>query len=158
MNPPFFVGPLAPGWAVQQPSFSALSTDYFLYNLLRPAGPLQTAAGTIDVRDVARALVLSLHAPPTAKVGKKRFLLSGEWYGDRKAVDYLAEVRPELKPRLSEAAKTADPVPKSNIDTSRAEELLGIKFTDWHKTVLEGVDNLLILEKEKEWKSQHVVN
>ena len=152
VNPPFFVGPMAPEWASPEPSLSALSTNFFLYDLLRPSGPQQLGPATIDVRDVATALILSLNAPPTSKVGRKRFLLSGEWYGARAAAEYLAEVRPDLRGRLSEAAKNAGPTKKINIDTSRAEEVLGLKFTDWHKTVLDGIESLL--ELEQDWKNQ----
>ena len=152
VNPPFFVGPMAPEWAVPAPALSALSTNYFLYDLLRRSGPEQLSPATVDVRDVATALVLALSAPPTSKVGRKRFPLSGEWYGARAAADYLAEVRPDLKGRLSEAAKNAGPTRKNVLDTSRSEEVLGLKYTDWHKTVLDGVEYLL--ELEENWKSQ----
>ena len=152
VNPAIFVGPMAPEWAAPAPALSALSTNFFLYDLVRPTGPEQMAPNTVDVRDVATALVRTLTAPPTSQVGRKRFPLSGEWYGSRAAADYLAEVRPDLRPRLSEAAKNAGPVKKSNIDTSRAEEVLGLKATDWHKTVLDGVESLLKLEQD--WKNQ----
>lgn len=135
-----------------EPSTSALSTNGFLYNLLRRDGPPLMHPSCIDVRDVARALVLSLTAPPTSKVGRKRLLLSGEWFAPAEAYAYVAEARPELKGRLSEVWKKAGPVPKSNVDTSRAKEVLGLEFTDWHKTVLDGVDALIALEKE--WISQ----
>lgn len=111
-----------------------------------------TGPSTVDVRDVAEALVLSLTAPPSSKVGRKRILMSGEWFGSKKAVDYIAEVRPELKGRLSEAAKASAPDRESNVDVSRAKEVLGIEFTDWRKTLIDAVDSLLALEEE--WASQ----
>lgn len=152
MNPPYFLGPFAPEWGTQEPGRSALSTNFFLQDLLRPDGPAPLGPSTIDVRDVARALVLDLTAPPTSQVGRKRFLMSGPWIAPAEVAAYIAEVRPELKDRLSEEWKKAGPIPKSNIDTSRVEEVLGLEFTDWHKTVLDGVDSFIALEKQ--WISQ----
>lgn len=152
VNPPFFLGPFAPEWKASEPGIAALSTNFFLYDMLRPNGPPMMRPAWIDVRDVARGLVLSLTAPPTSKVGQKRMIMSGEWFSLAEAANYVAEMRPGLKDRLSEAWKKAGPVPKSNIDSSRAKEVLGLEFTDWHKTILDGVDSIIALEKE--WKSQ----
>lgn len=104
------------------------------------------------MRDVARGLVLSLTAPPTTKVGRKRILMSGEWLVPREVAAYVAEQRPELKDRLSEAWKTSPVAVKNIIDTSRAKEVLGLEFTDWRKTVLDAVDS--IVATEKTWKAQ----
>lgn len=152
VNPPFFLGPMAPEWNASEPSISTLSTNYILYDLLRRNGPLRPHPSSVDVRDVARALVLSLTAPPTAQVGHKRILMSGEWFVPAEAVAYVAEARPELKGRLSEAWKKEVTTPTNNIDNSRAKEVLGLELTDWRKTVLDGVDSLIALETK--WKNQ----
>lgn len=143
---------MAPEWAAFEPSLSTLSTNYILYDLLRRNGPLKPHPSSVDVRDVARALVLSLNAPPTSQVGHKRILISGEWFAPADAVAYVAEARPELKGRLNEAWKKEVTVPKSNIDNSRLKEVLGLELTDWRKTVLDSVDNLIAIEKE--WKNR----
>ncbi|PSR78755.1 hypothetical protein PHLCEN_2v7290 [Hermanssonia centrifuga] len=152
VNPPFFYGPFAPGWAASEPGVSALSTNGLIYNLLRPDGPSLLHPAVIDVRDVARGLVLSLTAPPTSQVGQKRILMSGPWLSAQEATDYIAEVRPELKDQLSEAAKKSGPIPKHNIDTSRARDVLGLEFRPWKQTLIDAVDSIIAVEKE--WKSQ----
>ncbi|KAF7798667.1 hypothetical protein EIP86_009891 [Pleurotus ostreatoroseus] len=152
VNPPIFLGPFAPEWRASEPGVSALSTNTFIYDLLRLDGPVILPLGSIDVRDVARGLVLSLTAPPATKVGRKRIPMSGEWVVPRDVATYIAEQRPELKSRLSEAWKTGAPSMSNNIDTSRAKEVLGLEFTDWRKTVLDAVDS--VIATEKEWKTQ----
>lgn len=143
---------MAPEWDTIEPGPSALSTNHILYDLLRRNGTLRPNPSSVDVRDVARALVLSLNAPPTSQVGRKRILMSGEWFVPAEAVAYVAEMRPELKGRLNEAWKKEVMSPKNNIDNSRAKEVLGLELTDWRKTVLDGVDSLIALETE--WKSR----
>lgn len=143
---------MAPEWDTIEPGPSALSTNHILYDLLRRNGPLRPNPSSVDVRDVARALVLSLTAPPTSQVGRKRILMSGEWFVPAEAVAYVAEMRPELKGRLNEAWKKEVTSPKNNIDNSRAKEVLGLELTDWRKTVLDGVDSLVALETK--WKNQ----
>ena len=152
MNPTFFIGPFAPEWVPSKVDISSISTNRLIYNLISANGPGLPDPSTIDVRDVARASVLSLRAPPTSQVGRKRFLLSGEWFSGSQAVEYLEKTRPQLKDRLSEIARQSGPVPESNFDTSRVKEVLGFEFTDWHKTVDDAVDSLLALEKD--WLSQ----
>jgi len=155
VNPPFFFGPFAPGYRNPTASISALSTNSMIYNFIRPEGGIPPHPSHIDVRDVARGLVAALRSPPTSQVGRKRILMSGEWFSPKDAVDYIAEVRPELKGRLSEQAKAAGPVPKSTFNDGRAEEVLGLEFSSWKKTVIDAVDDLLRLEKE--WEAKGLV-
>ncbi|KAJ3556331.1 hypothetical protein NM688_g2082 [Phlebia brevispora] len=70
----------------------------------------------------------------------------------REAAEYIARERPELKDRISEVWKNADPVIENIIDASRAKEVLGLEFTDWRKTMLDAVDSVIAIEKE--WKAQ----
>ncbi|KAF7793308.1 hypothetical protein EIP86_004420 [Pleurotus ostreatoroseus] len=152
VNPTFFLGPFAPEWRASEPGINALSTNMFIYDLLRRDGPLIWWPCVIDVRDVARGLVLSLAAPPSAKVGRKRILMSGEWLVPREVAAYVAEQRPELKDRLSEAWKNDTQNPTNIVDNSRAIEVLGLRFTDWRKTVLDAVDS--VVATEKVWLAQ----
>ncbi|PSR78757.1 hypothetical protein PHLCEN_2v7292 [Hermanssonia centrifuga] len=130
-------------------NISALSTNSILYDLIRPDGPLPRSPGWVDVRDVAKALVVALRAPPASEVGRKRIIMGGEWFSP---MEYLAEVRPELKDRLSEEVKRAGPVPKSIIDNTRAKEILGMEVTPWKCTLVEAIDDIVRLEKE--WTSK----
>ncbi|KAL4243870.1 NAD(P)-binding domain superfamily protein [Abortiporus biennis] len=150
LNPPFFFGPYPPNYSNPDASRSALNTNGMIYALIRPHGNIPIHPSWIDVRDVAQAAVNALTAPPASKVGRKRIPLSGEWFSFKDAAKYVAEVRPELKNRISEQAKKAPPVSESQIDNSRAREILRIELTPWKKTVIDAVDDLL--ELEKEWK------
>ena len=120
-----------------------------IYDLLRPDGPTLARPRSIDVRDVARSLVNALTAPPASQVGRKRILMTGEWFSGKQAVDHIAEVRPELKDRLSEAAKRPVENPVTKIDNTRAREVLQLTdVTPWKKTVMDAVDDLLKMEGE----------
>lgn len=154
MNPPFFFGPFAPSYRNDNASRAALSTNSFLYSFLDPNGTAPPYPSSVDVRDVAKALVLGLKAPPASQVGRKRILLSGEWFSAKDAVELIASARPELRNRLAKAVFNAPPVPKCTLDLSRAKEVLGLEFTDWKDTVLAAVDDLVKLEAQ--WKAKGV--
>ena len=92
-------GPFAPGYRNPTASISALSTNGFIYGgILSPQGyppPTDLLIGRwIDVRDAARAAVLALTSPPQSAVGRKRILISGEWFSFGDAAEYIASVRP----------------------------------------------------------------
>jgi len=94
-------------------------------------------------------MINALSAP--TNVGRKRILMSGEWFSWKDAVELVATERPQLKDRLSVGARSAGPAPAvTPIDNTRAEEVLGLKFTPWKVTVIDAVDSLL--ELEKGWK------
>ncbi|EMD37595.1 hypothetical protein CERSUDRAFT_154320 [Gelatoporia subvermispora B] len=152
VNPPFFYGPFAPGFRAPEGNISSLSTNAFIYQLLNDGQPLAQLPAWVDVRDVAKACVLALSSSPASKVGRKRILLSGEWWGFKQAAEYLSEVRPELRDRINKAAWNAPPAPKSWVDTTRAQEVLGWKATPWHDSLVAAVDSLIKLEKE--WASK----
>lgn len=149
VNPPFFYGPFAPGWSNPEGSRSALSTNAMLYDLLCQDGPLPKRPTYIDVRDVARSLVNALDAPSTSQVGRKRILMTGEWFSAYEAVGYLSEVRPELRERMSKEAKRPTEKPVTKISNARAKEVLRLdEVTPWRKSVIDAVDDLVKLEAE----------
>lgn len=125
---------------------NALSTNLKLYNLLIPDSKDTTpAAGFVDVRDVARALVAGIKTP-----GRNRVLLSGEWFEYKDAVEYIASVRPELKARLPNILPTG--LTHGMIDNTRAQKVLGIPaVVPWKQSVIEVVDTLIKIEKD--WTS-----
>ena len=137
VNPPFFYGPFAPGWSNPEGSRSALSTNAMLYDLLRQDGPLPKRPTYIDVRDVARSLVNALDAPPTSQVGRKRILMTGEWFSAYEAVGYLAEVRPELRERMSMEARRPAEKPVTRISNERAREVLRLLMTGCERLFIE---------------------
>ncbi|KAI0341791.1 NAD(P)-binding protein [Trametopsis cervina] len=154
INPVFVYGPFAPEFDIPDGRFFSLSTNSQVYSLFRADLPLTYGIRWVDVRDVATAVLRSLTAPPTSEVGRKRFIMSGDpWPSAKEVAEYIAEARPELKERISPAALEAGgPAVKSIVDTSRAKEVLGLKFTDWKDTILSTVDSLLAFEKE--WKAK----
>ncbi len=102
---------------------------------------------TVDVRDVAKAHVLALTAPPTSQVGRKRLLVAGEGFLWKDAVDHLRAVRPELRERLPDPSE-AKKLEASTMDVSRTREVLGLdKYMDWRKTVEDSVDSFLSIER-----------
>lgn len=149
--PPFLFGPFAPGFHALDKS--VLSTNGFIYHgLLNKNGGLESLGPdwqpgvAVDVRDVAQALVGALISP--SNIGRKRVLISGEWFCFKDAAEWIAEARPELKDRLTVNADKFPPAGKTLIDNTRAKEILGIqRITPWRETVLAAVDDLLRVEK-----------
>jgi nucleoside-diphosphate-sugar epimerase len=128
---------------------NALSTNLILYNLLIPDSKVTTPfAGFIDVRDVAAAIIRGIKTP-----GRVRALLTGEWFDLKDAADYIASVRPELKDRLADPARSDDE--KGVIDNTRAYEALGLSpVMPWRESVLETID--VLLKVEKDWVAQGI--
>ncbi|EMD37317.1 hypothetical protein CERSUDRAFT_123310 [Gelatoporia subvermispora B] len=149
VNPPFFYGPFAPGFRAPEAKLSSLSTNSLIYKLLVDGAPLNRLLAWVDVRDVARACILALYSPPTSQVGRKRILLSGEWWGFKQAAEYLSDVRPELLGRINGVAWNAPPAMKCWIDNTRAKEVLGLEVTPWKESLVAAVDSLV--KTEKEW-------
>jgi len=114
-----------------------------VYNAL--AGPEVTlrtlAIGYIDVRDVAAAMVAGIKVK-----GSHRLLLTGEWFEYADAIEYIVATRPELAPRLIKTTSTGQN--RSIIDSKKALEVLGITLTPWRKTIDDGLDSVLKLERD----------
>lgn len=140
MNPPFFIGPLAPGFRVPPGDKEALSTDQFIYNLLFAENKVNTPAlGYVDVRDVAIGLVKGQKTP-----GKHRIIFGGEWFTSEEAIAYIASIRPELKDRLATTSETTQK--GSRLDNSKAALVLNLTPRSWKESVRESVDDLMKLE------------
>lgn len=142
---------------------SALSTVALFYlNVIPPNGSSTTIDRvkqehipiTIDVRDVARAHILALRAPPTSEVGQKRLMITGPSLTWVDSVIHLHKAMPELAdrlPKVAEGAESKEPLIAPSVDTARVKAVLGIdEFIDWRKTAEDTVKSLL--EVEKSWK------
>ena len=141
MNPPFFIGPLAPGFRVAPGDKEALSTNKFIYNLLFAENTVETPAlGFVDVRDVAIGLVKGQKSQ-----GKHRIIFGGEWFTYEQAVDYIASMHPELQGRLATVIPNAHK--SSRLDISEAALVLGLTPRPWEETIRDAVQDLLKLEK-----------
>lgn len=71
-------------------------------------------------------------------------------------VNHIRQARPELESVLPKAPDTLNSdtprKPLAKIDTSPAEQELGLKFRDWKSSIEEVVDALLRVKKERGWK------
>ena len=109
------------------------------------AGPEKTLytlpMGHVDVRDVAAAMVAGIKVK-----GNHRLLLTGEWFDWTDAIKYIATTRPEIAPRLVKIGTTAQNRPI--IDSKKVLDVLGITLTPWKKSIDEGLDAMLKLEKD----------
>ena len=129
-----------------------------LYDLIVPETPPLARAFVpffVDVRDIARSLVAALDSPPTAKVGRKRILVSSEWPQAKEVLDLVREERPQLANRLSlkvQSKKESGTAVRHIVDPKRVKEVLGMETMPWQKTILDAVDT--ILELEQEWKAK----
>ncbi|KAI9059689.1 NAD-P-binding protein [Trametes sanguinea] len=162
INPPFFIGPFAPSFRFTDALISQMSTDVLLYLLLMPTGqPIGPVMLTIDVRDVARAVVSSLSSPLATQVGRKRLLFLPHTIGWKDVAEFVAEARPELRDRLSKVALSGElppTPPKPPVDNTKSIELLKLgELNDWKSAVLAGVDAVIEIEKKfaKEGKTFH---
>ncbi|THU79708.1 NAD(P)-binding protein [Dendrothele bispora CBS 962.96] len=130
LSPAWIFGPFAPGFEhiVPKPDYNALSSNGFLYALLRPDNIHFTpSAGVVDVRDVAREHIASLDAPLASVAGRKRFAIRLPAKGSyRDAIHIIAEERPELKSRLVDPNAAPDYPRVNDIDRSAMEKLNGI--------------------------------
>jgi len=148
VNPPFFIGPLAPGFRAQPGDKAALSTDQFIYNLLFAENKVDTPTiGFVDVRDVAIGLVKGQKI-----FGKHRIVFGGEWFTFEEAVAYIASIRPQYKDRLATASPSAQK--NSLLDNSKAALVLGLTPRPWKETIRDAVDDLLKLEES--WIAQGI--
>jgi len=143
VSPTNFIGPFAEDFIITPGNVSELSTSVTLYNFL--IGPEKTfytlPMGHVDVRDVAAAMVAGIKV-----IGNHRLILTGEWFDWADAVKHIAATRPELVPRLVKIGSTSQDRPI--VDNKKALETLGITLTPWKKTIDDGIDALLKLEKD----------
>ena len=143
VSPTGFIGPFAEDFIITPGNAEEPSTSLVVYNFL--AGPEKTfctfPVGYVDVRDVAAAMVASIRLEDN-----HRLLLTGEWFDLADAIQYIAATRPELAPRLIKAGSNGQNRPV--IDSKKALEVLGITLTPWKKSIGDGLDAVLRLEKD----------
>jgi hypothetical protein len=159
VNPPWVFGPHAPGFQhiVPKFDFATLSTNAFVYQLLRPDNVCYHyhPTGIMDIRDVARIHLAALN--PKTLDHPRRIATCAPHDGNfRDALKYLAKEHPELQSRL------ADPqtVPvwdayKLPIDHEVLDREYGIRadsYIPWNKTIVDAIESLLFLEEQ--WIAQ----
>jgi len=148
VNPPFLIGPFAPGFCVPPGDLAALGTNRYIYNLLFENDMLFTpACGFVDVRDVAIGLVKSLNT-----TGRHRIIFGGEWFTLEEALIFIAK---STKRNRNQLAFTREIDPKRfHLDNSKAAHILGLTPRPWRETIQETVAYLLKLEKS--WIDQRI--
>ncbi|TCD66395.1 hypothetical protein EIP91_001386 [Steccherinum ochraceum] len=157
INAGYFLGPFPPAYKTPfntpesfSPNVNFTSMGYF-FSVLHAQGP-PPPDSFVDVRDVARALVLGLTASPASRVGRKRILLGSDARPQpSEVIALINQQRPELARRINEEYKAARGNLKHFIDNKRAKEVLGLVPIPWQKTVLDAVDALVKLEDE--WRA-----
>ena len=148
VNPPFFVGPFAPGLVIPAGDYSVFSTNIILFNALLPDSKSQTPPlGFVDVRDVAAGLIAGLNVP-----GHTRNVIASPWFDLTEAVAYVGGIRPELKNELPKLAATAQK--ESPFVVGASLKRLGVEVRPWKETVRGAVNDLLRIEEE--WVSRGV--
>ena len=143
VSPTNFIGPFAEDFVITPGVVSDLSSAVTLYGFF--AGPekmfYNLPVGHVDVRDVAAAMVAGIKVK-----GNHRLLLTGEWFDWADGVKYIANTRPELAHRLVKIGHTGQT--RSAIDNKKALEVLGITLTPWKKTIDDGFNDVLKVEKD----------
>ncbi|PWN25607.1 NAD(P)-binding protein [Jaminaea rosea] len=155
-NPPMIYGPpLQPG--VKKANLNTSSQA--IYGLISslPSMPADQLPLFVHARDVADAHVRAISKHSRGAAGR-RFLLCGGKFNWALAVHYIAERFPELKERLPKGWEESKPDEKAlneeiaSIDTSPTEDVLGMQFKGWQKTLEETIQRLLELEKSEGWE------
>ena len=143
VSPTAFIGPYTEDFVITPGNVGELSTSVMVYNFLTgPELKLKSLPmGHVDVRDVAAAMVAGIKVK-----GNHRLLLTGEWFEYPDVAEHIRATRPELAPRLIKT--TSDSQNRPIIDSKKALEVLGITLTPWKKTIDDGLDSALKLEKD----------
>ncbi|ESK94288.1 3-beta hydroxysteroid dehydrogenase isomerase family protein [Moniliophthora roreri MCA 2997] len=153
--PSMVLGPLVPNFPYPS-DISQLGTNSFVYGLIAggPDGPNTypslSVGHVVDVRDVAKAHVLALDAPPVA--GRhKRMIISSAIFKWKDAAEVIRTAHPELASRLP-SSDAVPPVQKDAVlDTSFTSEVLGLKeYIPWDEMVLAAIE--VCLEHERRFK------
>jgi nucleoside-diphosphate-sugar epimerase len=153
LNPYVMMGPML--HVVQKPEDIPSTNAFPIWNFLN--GTYQSIDGLVfpawyfvDVRDVARAHVLSLTNP---RASNKRIILSSGLMTPQSVINIIHKNFPQLKGRVIEGNADKlmpDGVEPTEWDTSRSCKVFGEKweYTGLEKTVVDAVQNFLVLEKE----------
>ncbi|KAJ7593855.1 hypothetical protein C8J56DRAFT_1120765 [Mycena floridula] len=128
-------------------------TVNFVYTLITGTYPPVSVGHMVDVRDVAKALVKSLDAPPLKNGRDKRLLIMGNIMGKfftwKKLAQLLREKRPELASRLRNEEAVLGPQTSAPLDINLAKEVLGLStYIPWEGTVLDTIDEGLRWENQ----------
>lgn len=112
------------------------------------AWPSSPISESVSITDCARAHVLALSKGPLADGRRKRLLVANGRFTWPEAAQLLRTERPELSARLPRADLPPPPQTLAVLDTSLAEEVLGIKtWIPWQQAILEAADSVIAWER-----------
>ncbi|EXJ56426.1 hypothetical protein A1O7_06769 [Cladophialophora yegresii CBS 114405] len=141
INPPWIFGPTLGGVKSLEHLNESTEAIWKLVNGSAKEVPPVDFAGFCDVRDVALA---HLKAYELEEAGGQRFL-TGSHFDYQIAVDSLRADFPQIRDRIPEGTPGQSD-PTYEINHSRAEKVLGIKFTPLNMTLKDTVEDLLAAE------------
>lgn len=162
-SPTWIFGPQIPApyshFLVPEPSFSALSTSGYIYDLLNPTNQYYPASpGYVDVRDVARAHILALssrHQYPQQRI----LLKAPEKTSYQDALSFLEAKFPELKVQGRLADKEKAPGAEWAAKDTTLEYVIKTRDTTWpegYKSWKECIEDTIesLLDLEKYWREK----
>ncbi|KAF5364917.1 hypothetical protein D9758_008160 [Tetrapyrgos nigripes] len=146
--PPAVYGPLVPNYPLT--SRGNIGTNDIVYQLLLSgpdAYPNIPYGHMVDVRDIARAHVAALSAPPIPGRNKRLIVAYGAFTWKALA-ELIRKERPQVADRLPREDAKIVLQSDAPLDTTFAKEVLGMEtYINWEETMLEAVDVLLEYEK-----------
>ena len=156
VNPPQVYGPIIHEVKSEDAINTSSAEPWKLFKAGGPNGdgkvPMETFWSFCDVRDVAAVHVAALDNP---NAHNTRYLACGgtiSWQEIADEVHDNPEYPQELKDHIPKGnpGERHRPKPLAKLDTSKAENDLGIKFRDWKESVIKG-SLYSFLEIEKSW-------
>ncbi|SPO27389.1 related to methylglyoxal reductase (NADPH-dependent) [Ustilago trichophora] len=157
VNPPQIYGPIIHQVKSEDAINTSSAEPWKLYKAGGPNGdgqvPVESFWSFCDVRDVAKIHVEALHRPQASNT---RYLACGGTVSWQEVADEIHDNPSEYPQELRDHIPTGKhgtkhrPTPLAKMDTSRAEQDLGIKFRDWKESVIKG-SLYSFMEIEKSW-------
>lgn len=157
--PSMVFGPYIPNF-VMTSNVTTIGTNIFIYNLLDTPDriiPENMLGLLVDVRDIARAHVLALSAPPLPKGEHKRLIVSSNNFTWHNLIKVLREKYPkggEVDKRLP--APDAKHVKQATVplDDSLTKKVFpGWEYVPIDKTLVDGLE--AVLDWEKRYKDKN---
>ncbi|KAJ4487790.1 hypothetical protein J3R30DRAFT_849565 [Lentinula aciculospora] len=150
--PTLMFGPLVPNYPVTN-SQTSIGTNFNLIKIITTgtdAYPTFPHGHLVDVRDVARAHIVALSAPPIPG-RNKRFIISNTTFKWKDVANLIRQERPGLACRLPREDIIPPRQSDAPLDTSFAAEVLGLKkCIPWEETALAAIDIQVAWEKQKD--------
>ncbi|CCG24478.1 Gre2 protein [Candida orthopsilosis Co 90-125] len=116
---------------------------------LKPTDSIPTFRGTwVDVRDVAKAHVVAFENP---KAKNERLILTAGSFTEQSIVDLINAKFPDLNLPKGEPGTDEQVIKEklATVDNSKTRQILGFKFIDLGKSVIDSVQQILEAKKSR---------